>query len=133
MPVRLQVMGSRGFRVALLVFEAVWLNAIVPGHRRGIVPLPGENCNLCQLQPAEAACCLHHKRPNPARKEDQGKGDPAKHCAICYFAARLCTPPVIDLTPPPLRLAGELPFPIPQSRDSAEYTPAYYGRGPPTA
>lgn len=128
------MMRWRGLRIALLVFEAVWLNAIVPGHRRGVVALPGESCGLCQeAASTERACCTHHVSSRPAPKDDPGKGDPAKHCAICYFAARLCTPPVVDLTPPPLRLVGQLPFPNPQSRDSVDFIPTYYGRGPPTA
>jgi hypothetical protein len=122
-------MCGRGFRILLLVFEALWLNVIVPGHHRGAVPLPGEECAACQTQVAD--CCPEHSghRAPPAKP----RGDPAQHCAICYFSARLCPPPAIDFSPPPLRLIAQLPFPAPHIRDAAPFIPSYYGRAPPQA
>ena len=122
-------MCGRCFRILLLLFEALWLNVIVPGHQRGAVPLPGEKCAACEAQVAD--CCPDHSTdPAPPAKE-KGRGDPAQHCAICYFAARLCVPSVIDLSPPPLRLVEQLPFPAPHTRDAAPFIPSYYERGPP--
>lgn len=126
-PDTLQVMHSRAFRVALLVFEALWLTVIVPGHQRGIVRLPGENCPACEAQTAAPDCC--QKQPAPVGHKPAG--DPAQHCAICYFAARLCTPPVIDLSPPPLRLVASLPVPAAHARESFPILPTYDGRAPP--
>src|SRR4051812_47753099 len=91
-------MRSRGFCIALLVFQAVWLNAIVPGHTRGVVTLPGMSCDAGPTVAAGARCC-------PAKGSSKAPAAPADrsaHCAVCYFAARITPPPVIDLTPPPL-------------------------------
>ena len=127
----LPAMHSRAFRFALLLFEALWLNVIVPGHQRGAVPLPGESCAACQVQVADRECCSHHSQQKTTPAKEKGRGDPAQHCAICYFAARICPPPVIDLTPPPLRLVEQLPVPTAHTRKSFEVLPTYYGRAPP--
>jgi len=124
-------MRGRALRILLLVFEALWLNVMVPGHQRGVVPLPGEKRAVCEAQ-ATDSCDCPTAQPSAPPKE-KGRGDPAKRCAICYFAARLCTPPVIDLTLPPLRLIELLPFPAPDARESDQFVPTYYGRGPPPA
>lgn len=124
-------MHSRAFRVALLVFEALWLNVIVPGHQRGIVRLPGESCPACEADTRVRECCHTQTTKESVPAKHNPAGDPAQHCAICYFAARLCTPPVIDLSPPPLRLAEQLPFPAAHIRESSQVFPTYYGRAPP--
>ena len=124
-------MHSRAFRVALLVFEALWLNVIVPGHQRGVVRLPGESCPACEADSAPRECCHAQATRQSIPTKHKPAGDPAQHCAICYFAARLCTPPVIDLSPPPLRLVEQLPVPAAHTRESFKVRPTYYGRAPP--
>jgi len=124
-------MRCRALRLVLVVFEALWLNVIVPGHQRGAVALPGEPCPACQPQVATSEPCCDDPpfEKQPARPQK----DPAAHCAICYFAARLSTPVVIDLTLPPLRLLEVRP---PVAGDVRTYCPTtlpYDGRGPPAA
>ena len=114
-------MRSRALRILLLVFEALWLNVLVPGHRRGVVPLPGERCVACE--PANRRC--------PADRGPSKPVDPAAHCAICYFAARLSPPPAVDLAPPrPQMLCAAEPTP-PHVRAAIPFLPTYDGRGPP--
>ena len=130
-------MRWRTLRVAFLVFQALWLNVIVPGHRRGEVGLPGEACAACEQNQASVSRCCEMER-GPKRRETPAtpappapKGDPAQHCAICYFAARVTTPDYVDLTPPPLRFAHEAAVPSPEIRTSIALLPTYDGRGPP--
>jgi hypothetical protein len=121
-------MRSRVLRIAILLFEALWLNVIVPGHRRGVVALPGERCSTCATQVVVAKACCANKA-HPAKAPD-GR-DPAEHCAICYFAARLSAPVVIDFTLPPLALIG---FAEPRQAEEApaiHFFATYDGRAPP--
>src|SRR4051812_44045828 len=88
---------ARAARLALLIFQAVWLNAIVPGHTRGVVQLPvGESSGQSQT-----SCCAERGRAGPESRSPA----PARqtgNCAVCFFAANLSPPPMLDLTPPPL-------------------------------
>ena len=126
-------MRGRAFHVALLVFEALWLNVIVPGHRRGVVPLPGESCAACERPLASAAptCCQSDAARKQHSRSKHDHGDPALHCAICYFAARLSPAPFVDFTLPPLRLTRTLPTPAAELRTTAPPTLTYDGRAPP--
>jgi len=90
--------------IALAVFELVWLNVIIPGHTRGSVTMPCCSCEAQtqpQTQNGPAASCplcaakkTEHHEPTPSDRE---------HCALCFFAAHLSTPPALDLSAPKLR------------------------------
>jgi hypothetical protein len=124
-------MRWRTLRVAILVFQALWLNVIVPGHRRGAVALPGEACAACEAPAPVTKCCeMEHGRRQDAPVP---RGDPARHCAICFFAARVTPPDVIDLTPPPLRFAHQVALPSAEIRTSMAVAAPYDGRGPPVS
>lgn len=124
-------MRCRALRLVLVVFEALWLNVIVPGHQRGAVALPGEPCATCEQQVATGEPCCDNQ---PVGKHpDKPRKDPAQHCAICYFAARLSTPVVIDLTPPPLRLLEVRPPAAGEAHTRLTPVLTYDGRGPPVA
>ena len=114
-------------RIFLLLFEALWLNVVVPGHQRGVVPLPGERCVAC-ASPKDTCCPDAGERREPARSKPV---DRAAHCAICYFAARLSPPPVIDFTPPRPQLVGLAQVPPPAARPTIPFLPTYDGRAPP--
>jgi hypothetical protein len=124
-------MRWRTLKITFLLFQALWLNVIVPGHRRGQIALPGESCAACEeAEESSADCCPmedQSRRPDSPRP----KGDPAKHCLICYFAARVTPPLVIDLTPPPLRFAHLIPVPAAETRTSIIASATYDGRAPP--
>jgi hypothetical protein len=115
-------MRSRAMRILLLIFEALWLSVVVPGHRRGVVPLPGERCVACE--PAKQRGCSERNSSKPV--------DPASHCAICYFAARLSPPPAIQFAPPRLQFLCAAQSPVPPSRPTLPLLPTYDGRGPPS-
>src|SRR5436305_12525362 len=103
-------MRSRAVRVAMIVFQAVWLNAVLPGHTRGVVTLPGgaEDCSSCA---APASAGAGHCCPGDGARRGQPPMAPGRagRCALCHLAARLTIPPAIDLRPPALQLAEVRP------------------------
>src|SRR5690242_20355775 len=123
-------MLGRALRIALLLFETVWLNAVVPGHTRGIVPLPGTGCAACQTRSGQDGCCMDEEGRKPDAPRHKS-GDPAANCAICHFAARVTAPPFVDFTLPPMARVGSVPrFASPAICSLAPLTP-YDGRAPP--
>jgi hypothetical protein len=129
-------MRWRTLRIIFLLFQALWLNVIVPGHQRGVVALPGESCAACERsEKSPSECCdmtVGGKREDAGPKgESAPKGDPALHCAICFFAARVTPPDYVDLTPPPLKYSHQIPVPRAEIRTSIALVPTYDGRGPP--
>jgi hypothetical protein len=131
-------MRSRAFRVAMLVFQAVWLNAILPGHTRGIVTLPGaaDDCASCASVAPRAAggCCATEGGDGRApREKDPVPPGRAGRCAICHFAARLTIPPVVDLRPPALEPAAVRPAQLSLRCVALRFPPPYDACGPPAA
>jgi hypothetical protein len=124
------ILRSRALRLAVLLFQAAWLNAIVPGHRRGAVALPGEACAACQVAHGND-CCPGMPDDAPARPAIPVSKDPAAHCAICYFAAMLSTPPAVDPSPPVHRLLEIQNAPLAREWPSISSIPSYDGRAPP--
>jgi hypothetical protein len=126
----LTIMRSRLFRLALLLFQALWLIVVLPGHKRGIVSVPGTECEACLPRIVNTDCskCDSGK---PCGSTPQSPGDPASHCALCYFTAMLSLPPVIDLTPPPLRFLELHDLPVSDDLVSASFLATYDGRAPP--
>lgn len=125
----LNILRSRGLRVAILLLQAVWFNAIVPGHQRGMVALPGETCAACQ--PDTDACCPEMAAPKPPQRKAPASGDPASHCAICHFAAALSTPPAIEFSPPPLTFLQSIEPAVVERAAAVLFTTPYDGRAPP--
>ena len=124
-------MRGRTFRIALLVFQAVWLNAVLPGHTRGIVPLPGNDRRAPEHVACSDSCCpMADGEHHPNRREHK-RGDPAANCALCHFAARVTPAVPIDLAPPPLARLGPAPEPIDPFVVSLPFHPTYDGRAPP--
>jgi hypothetical protein len=128
--ISLSILRSRALRLSVLLFQAVWLNAVVPGHRRGAVRLPGESCAACGVAQHDA-CCPEMAGQPPARPAVPVSKDPAAHCAICYFAAMLSTPPAIDCSPPAHRLLEIHKPPVALERPSLPLIASYDGRAPP--
>jgi hypothetical protein len=130
------MMRSRALRIAILVFEALWLNVVVPGHTRGSVALPGERCPSCErcaADPISPCCDMPEGQPVASHPHSVPHRDPARHCAICYFAARLSLPVVFDFTHPPLGLLGAA-APQPAGHIvSIPFVATYDGRAPPQA
>ena len=124
-------MHSRLFRIFLLAFTTLWFGAVLPGHTRGIITVPGSaNSSAGDDAEMRASCC-----PSPG-KEGNEKG---KHkqtngscCAICFFIAGLLhfTPVTFDCIP-----RGQIEIlSIPLARPVAAILPyqPYHSRAPPT-
>ena len=95
-------MRSRGFRILVLLFVAVWFGVIVPGHTRGAVRLPG--VVGCQDRPTktDGACC-GERAPGPSKSAPANGG-----CAVCFFAAALMHAPPVTFDFASLGLVGSL-------------------------
>lgn len=129
-------MHSRALRIAILLFQASWLNVVVPGHTRGCVALPGESCPACGQRAGDAgsSCCdMPDGQPAASHSHPTPRHDPARHCAICYFAARLSLPVVFDFTHPPLGLSGVVAPEQVWQIVSIPFAATYDGRAPPQA
>jgi hypothetical protein len=133
-------MRWRPGHLAFLVFQALWLNVILPGHTRGSVTLAGADCESCAaaLEGPHAVavavagrCCS----TSPAPRQHQNHPTPKQkaNCAICAFAARVTPPPPVTLVPSYAGCAIALPTPAPRIVVSLERIPTYYGNGPPPA
>ncbi|MGB0766793.1 MAG: hypothetical protein ACPGYV_03685 [Phycisphaeraceae bacterium] len=146
-----RLISSNSLRIAVLVWFSGWLLLVMPGHKRGIVELPGGEAD------AVASCC----EPRPSCCDDasvavlvgdactsdtvacDGDGsfccddtprptDPAKHCAICYLKSHLTDPPAVVLYTPYLGELDELVFVTLDSIIDALATPdRLRGRAPP--
>ncbi|HEV7302136.1 MAG TPA: hypothetical protein VGN72_22555 [Tepidisphaeraceae bacterium] len=122
-------MRSRGLRIFILLYVSVWFGAIVPGHTRGIVKMPGSGGGGGDAPgrvSSDAGCCATHA---PADDQKQSPVKPA--CAVCYFAAALMVAPPATFDFAQLGLVGSLAPPV---IDRIVCPPAhqpYSGRAPP--
>jgi hypothetical protein len=118
-------------------FQVVWLNAFLPGHQRGIVTVPGyspdASCHgLTTSSLVENGCCS--ARPSDfddAERKSDRQQNRAKHCAVCFFAARLSTPPAIISEIQAPQFVELTPIPVLESIDPVVVFSAYFSRGPP--
>jgi hypothetical protein len=118
--------------VLLIIFQALLLNVVVPGHTRGMVTVAGTARSDLSLRDLAGGtrCCPTHKGGHQDQKK-QTTPEERSNCAFCFVAARFTPPPIIDLTPP-LRLAGWVAPPVPAARPAMPFIPFYDGRAPPT-
>ncbi len=137
-------MQPETFRKLAVVWLALWFGVIVPGHKRGLVLLPGgtgsgqtrsaaaskvnEPCPLAEIMGTNGSCCPSSNKPS-----DEGPGAPVTHCAICYLTGVLDVPPSPDFAPRPLELVQVLPWPEPAAVESIPASQTYLGRAPPVA
>jgi hypothetical protein len=129
---RVTVARVKTLRWCFILFQCVWLNAVLPGHTRGVVTLPGTGGDARASVETHACCAGAAKMPEkkndaPARKPATGD------CAICFFAAHMATPPPAIDPPAPLGLREILPVHAPAPARSLDHRFAYLGRGPPLA
>jgi hypothetical protein len=119
--------------VFLLLFQAIFLNVVVPGHTRGVITLTGRSDAGAASMPAPGCCRTeeHKTREDGSHKAPTPK-DRAE-CAVCHIAARITTATTIDLRLTELGLLEVLPLPPPQLARSVEQIPTYLGRAPPVA
>jgi hypothetical protein len=120
-------MRNRWITIPFLLFQALFLNIILPGHQRGIVQLPEPKSLFCPC----CCCCensgdsrAQHSTPCPARPRTE-------NCAICSFMAHLMIPPPVDFSLPKLQFLARV------FDQSTPYHPAQFcfipfdGRAPP--
>jgi hypothetical protein len=114
-------MLSRLGRILLIVWQVWCLNVFLPAHTRGAVTV-GKAAS-------HASCC----RSEPRDDDRSSKPTPEEcsRCSVCYFAAGLSTPPVVNLNLLPHGLLDLLDPPAPALAVSRDYPLAYYPCGPP--
>jgi hypothetical protein len=118
-------MHSRVFRIFLLVLVSVWYGAVLPGHTRGVVQLPG-------VDRAAESCCAPGKAHRPGEPVNAPTKSPLT-CAVCAYMGALlnAAPPelgIAPLGPTDERLAQHAPTPI-----RVRLVTTYLGRAPPLA
>jgi hypothetical protein len=116
------VRWTRSILGLLLVYQAFFLNVLLPGHTRGAITVDGKH--------TPAACCCCGGKP--------AGGDPAvpsqrdrDHCALCQFAGVLTPDPVVQLVIAELGLLDVLPTPAPAVAESRDLVTTYLACGPP--
>src|SRR4051794_13144805 len=77
---------GRALRILLILTQALWLNVMLPGHTRGSITLSGSK---------HSSCCASKNNDSGSKDRAPSQRD-REHCAICYFAAGLVSPPVVD-------------------------------------
>lgn len=112
------------------LFQAIWLNVVLPGHTRGQIVMPGTPAEVAD---AGHSCCAADMPAPAGKKSDLPSKNRVANCAVCAFAAHMTVPPAIDLTPRPTDLLCLLPEPRTQSVTTLELVLAYLGRAPPAA
>ena len=113
-------MHSRAFRIFLLALVALWYGAVLPGHQRGVVQMPG----------AEADPCCERDGHD---SKDSSKAPAPRSCAVCFYMAALeqAAPP--DLGIAPLGPAERQPATVAPARVTVCVRATYPGRAPPLA
>jgi hypothetical protein len=121
------VIGRAG-RIFLIVFQVVFLNVIVPGHTRGIITLSGRSSVVGLEDLGGGGCC--RKGEGPAKSPtDKDRAE----CAICFLAARITPPAVVDLRLTSLGLLEVMPPVAPAAVITPDLPLTYHGRAPPAA
>jgi len=120
-------------RWCFILFQCVWLNAVLPGHTRGVVTLPGSSGAAQGAAVETHACCAGSSTSNNKSNHAPAPRPTPGSCAICFFAAHMSTPPPAIMPPAPLGLREILPVHAPATARSLDHRFAYLGRGPPRA
>ena len=116
-------MHSRAFRIFLLAVVGVWYAAVLPGHQRGVVQLPGATRD---------ACCDRGHHGDADQREQAPAGSP-RTCAVCFYLGALLQAAPPDLGIAPLGLTARRPAPAAPVPVTVRPLPTYLGRAPPLA
>jgi hypothetical protein len=145
----------RATAIFLLVFQAIWLNVILPGHTRGLIalgefaaqPTPAAeagnagrtghdlhtDASCCAPPPvveaAAGGCC----GTAPAKSGGEAPARRAAHCAVCFFAVTMAVATPVDLRPPALEMLEILPPPASPAVPAIDFLSTYFACGPPAA
>jgi hypothetical protein len=107
-------------RILLIVWQVWCLNVFLPLHTRGAMTVGKAT--------SAHACCRHGSE---RRESDKPTPEERSRCSVCYFAAGLSTPPVIDWNLNPNGLIDLLDPPVPAFVLSLDFPLPYYACGPP--
>ena len=113
---------SRPAAAVLLVYQALFLNVLLPGHTRGAVTLDGKHTPAC--------CCEGDPRPTERVPAVPSRRD-RDHCAICQFAAGLTPLLFFRITLADHGLLQRSPAAPPPTACSLDRIPTYLACGPP--
>jgi len=120
----------RSFCIALLAFQFLFLNVVIPGHRRGVIPLSGA-ASVSGM--ADLGCSLCGQPSAPPAPGKASKSGSPQSCAICTIAAHLMLPPAFQVL---LAALGLLMCPgvlTPARVETLRFIPTYFGRAPPAS
>ncbi|MDB5328188.1 MAG: hypothetical protein JWM57_3757 [Phycisphaerales bacterium] len=116
------------FKYSLLIFQTLWMLAILPGHVRGMVVV-GSDCASCSPASREPACCATKSKPlKPGETPSQERKE---RCAVCYQAHGYTVPPVYDFDLVPTGLCELRRLIEPSKRHQLLCAPTYFANGPP--
>ena len=115
-------MHSRAFRIFLLAIVGVWYAAVLPGHQRGVVQLPGASGDPC-CERGEAG---HDDPASPPTKSP-------RTCAVCFYMGALLQAAPPDLGIAPLGLTDRRPDSSAPALVTVNTPATYLGRAPPLA
>src|SRR5688572_20215561 len=140
---------------AFVLYQAFWLNAVVPGHTRGLITVGCASCDSpvaqaggegagasCHAAKPKSRCCPKERAAAAAAPvEKQGGKDSEKkptsgdraRCAVCFFAAGLTVAPPIDPELERGELVAVLDVLAPRSPVVEGHRAVYLGRAPPVA
>jgi hypothetical protein len=126
---RYLLLAMRSARWCFILFQAIWLGVMMPGHVRGAFTMPGTASALRASAGAdEESCCA-------SRVSHESEGRPTQdqksRCAMCHFAAGLSTPPVVSFAHADLGLVSLLPLPPPQVVSFERFPLPYDATAPP--
>jgi hypothetical protein len=119
---------KRAALICLLIYQAIFLNVVLPGHTRGAITLTGNSSGTTTA--SCGGCCAEGNSEKPDQKRSPS-GKDRENCALCHMAARITPAPAISLTLPKLGEIELLPVVSAMKADSLEQRLAYYGRAPP--
>ena len=134
-------MRSRGLRLFVLLFSAVWFGVLMPVHPRGRIPVPGDRraATCCETEACHVADSCNAKGGEASGGRD-GKGPrhsapagPYRSCAVCQLIATLDLPTPVQFAPPPSGLAGPVLPERPPVLVRPDMVPTCTERGPPPA
>jgi hypothetical protein len=119
--------AKRAGIICLLIYQAIFLNVVLPGHTRGAITLTG-NSKLAGI--LADGCCPRRDRGHADKNKIPTPKD-RENCALCHMAARITAAPAVNLTLPKLGLTELLSVPAALEAEPFQWRPIYYGRAPP--
>ena len=126
-------MLPRSGRIILTALLAIWLNAVVPGHTRGVITVPDGKAQCLTASASASRCCPKTGKPikQDGRQDEKPTEEEKSRCAVCFFAKGLSNNAGAVLTLAPLGLLQLAPVSALERVDSVERISTYLGRAPP--